>query len=102
MMFRDSDSSCGGSAVRGADLSGIPEVLRRSCFFKNICCYSGWNDSAYLYGNLAISTNIVISLGMVGALSIVRFRTAIKNPMDLLYLFWAIIRDYGRSRYVCH
>ena len=39
---------------------------------------------------LAISTNIVISLGMVGALSIVRYRTAIKDPMDLLYLFWAI------------
>ena len=39
---------------------------------------------------LAISTNVVISLGMVGALSIVRFRTAIKDPMDLLYLFWAI------------
>ena len=39
---------------------------------------------------LAISTNIVLSLGMVGALSIVRFRTAIKDPLDLLYLFWAI------------
>ncbi|MDO5416490.1 MAG: DUF4956 domain-containing protein [Lachnospiraceae bacterium] len=39
---------------------------------------------------LAISTNVVISLGMVGALSIVRFRTAVKDPMDLLYLFWAI------------
>ena len=39
---------------------------------------------------VAISTNIVISLGMVGALSIVRYRTAIKDPMDLLYLFWAI------------
>ena len=39
---------------------------------------------------LAISTNVVISLGMVGALSIVRFRTAIKDPMDLLYLFWSI------------
>ena len=39
---------------------------------------------------LAISSNIVISLGMVGALSIVRFRTAVKDPMDLLYLFWAI------------
>lgn len=39
---------------------------------------------------LAISTNVVISLGMVGALSIVRFRTAIKDPMDLLYLFWTI------------
>ncbi|MDB8879138.1 DUF4956 domain-containing protein, partial [Pediococcus acidilactici] len=35
---------------------------------------------------LSISTNIVISLGMVGALSIVRYRTAVKDPMDLLYL----------------
>ena len=39
---------------------------------------------------LAISSNVVISLGMVGALSIVRFRTAVKDPLDLLYLFWAI------------
>lgn len=39
---------------------------------------------------LAISTNIVISLGMVGALSIVRFRTPVKDPLDMLYLFWAI------------
>lgn len=39
---------------------------------------------------LAISTNVVISLGMVGALSIVRYRTAVKDPLDLLYLFWAI------------
>lgn len=39
---------------------------------------------------LAISSNLVISLGMIGALSIVRFRTAVKNPLDMLYLFWAI------------
>ena len=39
---------------------------------------------------LAIITNVIISLGMVGSLSIVRYRTAIKEPMDLLYLFWAI------------
>lgn len=39
---------------------------------------------------LTIQSNIVISLGMVGALSIVRFRTAIKNPMDLVFLFWSI------------
>jgi uncharacterized membrane protein YhiD involved in acid resistance len=39
---------------------------------------------------LAVSTNIVLSLGMVGALSIVRFRTAIKDPMDLVFLFWGI------------
>lgn len=39
---------------------------------------------------LAIQSSVVISLGMVGALSIVRFRTAVKDPMDLAFLFWAI------------
>lgn len=39
---------------------------------------------------LAMQSNLIISLGMVGALSIVRFRTAIKEPMDLLFLFWSI------------
>lgn len=39
---------------------------------------------------LTIQSSVVISLGMVGALSIVRFRTAIKDPMDLVFLFWAI------------
>ena len=39
---------------------------------------------------LTIQSSIVVSLGMVGALSIVRFRTAIKDPMDLMFLFWAI------------
>jgi len=39
---------------------------------------------------LAISSNVVLSLGMVGALSIVRFRTAVKDSMDLVYMFWAI------------
>lgn len=51
---------------------------------------------------LAISTNIVISLGMVGALSIVRYRTAIKEPLDLLYMFWAITSGItiGASMYI--
>ncbi len=39
---------------------------------------------------LAVSSNVILSLGMVGALSIVRFRTAIKEPLDIVYLFWAI------------
>ncbi len=39
---------------------------------------------------LPISTNLVLSLGMVGALSIVRFRTAVKDPMDTVFMFWAI------------
>lgn len=38
----------------------------------------------------AITANVVLSLGMVGALSIVRFRTAIKEPLDIAFLFWAI------------
>lgn len=51
---------------------------------------------------LAISTNIVISLGMVGALSIVRYRTAIKEPLDLMYMFWAITSGItvGASMYI--
>ena len=39
---------------------------------------------------MAVTSNVVLSLGMVGALSIVRFRTAIKDPMDLVFLFWSI------------
>ena len=39
---------------------------------------------------MSMQANVVVSLGMVGALSIVRFRTAIKEPKDLLFLFWAI------------
>lgn len=39
---------------------------------------------------LAVTSNVVLSLGMVGALSIVRFRTAIKDPLDITFLFWAI------------
>lgn len=39
---------------------------------------------------MAVTSNVVLSLGMVGALSIVRFRTAIKEPMDIAFLFWAI------------
>ena len=39
---------------------------------------------------LAVTSNVVLSLGMVGALSIVRFRSAIKDPLDIAFLFWAI------------
>ena len=39
---------------------------------------------------MTISSNVVLSLGMVGALSIIRFRTVIKEPVDIMYLFWAI------------
>ena len=39
---------------------------------------------------MAVTSNIILSLGMVGALSIVRFRTAIKDPVDIAFLFWSI------------
>jgi hypothetical protein len=44
---------------------------------------------------LTVSTNLIASLGMVGALSIVRFRTVIKEPLDLVYLFWSITAGIG-------
>ena len=47
---------------------------------------------------LAVTSNIVLSLGMVGALSIVRFRTAIKEPMDIAFLFWAIAVVFSRQK----
>ena len=51
---------------------------------------------------LAVTSNIVLSLGMVGALSIVRFRTAIKEPMDIAFLFWSIAAGIGRVRKLLH
>lgn len=39
---------------------------------------------------LAVTSNVVLSLGMVGALSIVRFRSAVKDPMDIVFMFWSI------------
>ena len=47
---------------------------------------------------LAVTSNVVLSLGMVGALSIVRFRTAIKEPLDIAFLFWAIAVGYRAGR----
>lgn len=54
-----------------------------------------------LLAALAISSNVVISLGMVGALSIVRFRTAVKDPLDLLYLFWSITAGITTGAGMC-
>ena len=57
---------------------------------------------------LAMQSNLIISLGMVGALSIVRFRTAVKEPKDLLFLFWSIgvgiilgARNYELALLIC-
>ena len=74
-----------------AYIFGIYRIINRNSFYNR-----GFNLS--LIGIsvvtaaviLTIQSNIVVSLGMVGALSIVRFRTAIKDPMDLMFLFWSI------------
>jgi len=64
--------------------------------FKGVMYSESFNLSLILLTLLttfiiqAVTSNVVLSLGMVGALSIVRFRTAIKDPLDLVYLFWAI------------
>lgn len=51
---------------------------------------------------VTISSNVVLSLGMVGALSIVRFRSAVKDPVDIMYLFWAITAGIiiGAGQYI--
>jgi hypothetical protein len=51
---------------------------------------------------LAISSNIALSLGMVGAMSIVRYRSAIKDPMDLLFLFWAVTTGIATGAHMYH
>lgn len=67
----------------------------KSCFRGVVYSYN-YNSSFVLMTMITaaiimtISTNIVLSLGMVGALSIVRFRTAVKDPLDIVYMFWAI------------
>jgi hypothetical protein len=69
-------------------------IYRRT--FKGILYTRDFNVGLVLIGLvvtlviLPISSNLALSLGMVGALSIVRFRTAIKNPTDIVFTFWAI------------
>jgi uncharacterized membrane protein YhiD involved in acid resistance len=69
----------------------VYRVLTRKTFYSknfniSLACITLITTSIIL----TIQSSIVVSLGMVGALSIVRFRTAVKDPMDLTFLFWAI------------
>lgn len=70
-------------------------VVYRKCFIGVVYDHS-FNLSLVIMTILVaviivtISTNVTLSLGMVGALSIVRYRTAVKNPLDLMFLFWSI------------
>lgn len=82
---------------------GIGILVAAVIFITYRITYSGVNYNAkFNIGNvvmlliasvimLMISSNIAISLGMVGALSIVRFRTAVKDPHDTVYILWAIV-----------
>ena len=69
----------------------VYRVATRKSFYNKGFNLSLWGLTVIIAAIIiAISSNIVLSLGMVGALSIVRYRTAIKDPMDLQFLFWAI------------
>lgn len=75
----------------GLYIFGVYRVMTRKAFYSK-----SFNVSLVALGLLtaaiilAIQSSVVISLGMVGALSIVRFRTAVKDPLDLVFLFWSI------------
>lgn len=72
----------------------IMQVYKKT--FKGVMYSAGFGQSLMMLTLittltiLAITSNVVLSLGMVGALSIVRFRSAIKEPMDIAFLFWSI------------
>ena len=103
-LFKSSflDNIASFSALDMAIAMGLALVLGIFIFFVYKKTYSGVMYSAgfgvSLLGLtlvttliiLAVTSNIILSLGMVGALSIVRFRTAIKEPLDIVFLFWAI------------
>lgn len=79
------------AAVFGFYIFLIYRVITRRSFYNKSFNLSLWVLTVIIAAIIiAISSNIVLSLGMVGALSIVRYRTAIKDPMDLVFLFWAI------------
>lgn len=74
-----------------AYIFGVYRIINRNSFYNrnfNLSLIALAVITAAII--LTIQSNIVISLGMVGALSIVRFRTAVKDPMDLVFLLWAI------------
>lgn len=79
------------AGLLGLYIYGVYRVATRRTFYSK-----SFNTSLVIIALItaaiivAIQSSVVISLGMVGALSIVRFRTAIKDPMDLIFLFWSI------------
>ena len=75
------------SLVLGVYIFFCYRLLTRRTFYSNSLVCMSLITTAII---LTIQSSVVVSLGMVGALSIVRFRTAIKEPMDLVFLYWAI------------
>ena len=81
----------GFTAVIALCICFVYKMVNKNCFYDRNFHLSLFALSVVTAAIiLTIQSNIVVSLGMVGALSIVRFRTAIKNPMDLVFLFWSI------------
>lgn len=81
----------GFTAIIALFICFIYKLVNKNSFFDRSFFFSLFGLSVITsIVILTIQSNIVVSLGMVGALSIVRFRTAIKNPMDLVFLFWSI------------
>ncbi len=79
------------AAVLGLYIFLIYRVATRKNFYNKNFNISLWVLTVVTAAIIiTISSNIILSLGMVGALSIVRYRTAIKDPMDLVFLFWSI------------
>lgn len=83
-------------ALISSFICGMVIYLLYKSFFRGVIYNNNFNIllvmicmiTAFIV--LTISSNVVLSLGMVGALSIVRFRTAVKDPLDLGFLFWSI------------
>jgi len=81
----------GVTFVLGLYVYGVYRIISRKSFYSKSFHISLVAMAILTAGIiLTIQSSVVISLGMVGALSIVRFRTAIKDPMDLIFLFWTI------------
>lgn len=80
------------AACLGLYIFVVYRVLTRKTFYSKTFNISLAAITVITAGVIiTIQSSIVVSLGMVGALSIVRFRTAVKDPMDLVFMFWAIV-----------
>lgn len=79
------------ACVMGAYIYLVYKAFTKSAFYsRDLNVSMGGMTIVVAAIMVAMQSNLIVSLGMVGALSIVRFRTAVKNPLDLLYLFWSI------------